>query len=400
MQSTFAVSASHRGAFDESRLRDFAGNTRSALAADEVSLGLVFMTPGLMTEAEQVLEIMRVHAKVPLLVGCSSAGLIVDREELEEIEGVALGLYHLPGAELNAVRFTQAQVEEANGPAYWHLETGVAPERSRGWLVFADPFHLDPETWLRGWNEAYAPLPVVGGLAGGDLTQRRTQVYLNGEVHEEGGVAVSLGGDVRLAAVISQGCSPIGETWTITRAERNLIHHIGNRPAYEVLLETFNNLSAEEKTKSQGNLFVGLVVNEYCEEFKRGDFLVRNLLGADPRSGSLAVGAWPRTGQTLQFQRRDPEAATEDCISLLGSAQSALEDCAILGGCLCCCNGRGSRMFGQPNHDAELIQNHLATPGLVGFFCNGELGPIGERNFLHGFTASLGLFVHAPLKRE
>ena len=122
---------------------------------------------------------------------------------------------------------------------------------------------------------------------------------------EDGGVAISVGGDVQLTGVISQGCTPIGETWTLTRVEQNLIHHIGNRPAYAVLAETFQKLPPDEQRKAQGNLFIGLVVNEYLEDFHRGDFLVRNLIGGDPHSGVLAVGALPRAGQTMQFQRRD-----------------------------------------------------------------------------------------------
>jgi small ligand-binding sensory domain FIST len=399
MQSVFGSSQFLGGLFDESALRGFAQSVRQALAGPDVSLGLVFLTPGLMADAPQVLEILRVHAQIPLLLGCSSPGLIAGDHEWEETQGVALGLYHLPGAKLDAVRFTQSQVEEANGPGYWHLETGISPEQNRGWLVLADPFHLDAESWLQAWNEAYPGHPVVGGLAGGDFANRRTQVYLNGEVHEEGGVALSVGGEIRLATVVSQGCTPIGETWTITRAERNLIHQIGNRPAYEVLLETYNGLSQQEQRKSQGNLFVGLVVNEYREEFHHGDFLIRSLLGADPRTGSLAVGAWPRTGQTVQFQRRDPEVASDDLKSLLMQAQEQLRGRQVLGGCLFACNGRGRRMFGRPHHDATLVQSQLAPPGLTGFFCSGELGPVGERNFLHGFTASLALFVHEPAEQ-
>jgi len=220
-----------------------------------------------------------------------------------------------------------------------------------------------------------------------------TQVYLNGQVFEEGGVAVAVSGEVRLASVISQGCTPIGETWTITKAERNFIHEIGNRPAYEVLAETFGKLSAEEQKKARGNLFIGLVVNEYLDEFHRGDFLIRNLLGADARSGSIAVGALPRQGQTIQFQRRSAAAATEDMKELLTRAKESLAGSTIYGGCLCCCNGRGQGLFGQPNHDAHMVQQRLGPFGLAGFFCNGEIGPVAEKNFLHGYTASLALFV-------
>jgi small ligand-binding sensory domain FIST len=207
-------------------------------------------------------------------------------------------------------------------------------------------------------------------------------------------VAISFGGKVALASVISQGCTPIGETWTITRAERNLIHEIGNRPAYKVLAETFSQLSPEQQQQAQGNLFVGLVINEYLEEFHRGDFLIRNLMGADPVSGTLAVAALPRTGQTIQFQCRIAQAGTEDIEALLQRTQKQLTGKTIYGGCLCSCNGRGYRLFGAPHHDAGHVQKHLGPMGLAGFFCNGEIGPVGERNFLHGYTASLALFVN------
>jgi small ligand-binding sensory domain FIST len=233
----------------------------------------------------------------------------------------------------------------------------------------------------------------MGGLASSGSHEQTTQVYLNGEVFEEGGVAISIGGVVSLIGVTSQGCTPIGETWTLTRVEQNIIHEIGNRPAYQVLAETFNGLSAEEQNQARGNLFIGLVVNEYLEEFHRGDFLIRNLIGADPRSGSIAVGALPRLGQTVQFQRRSAAAATEDMEALLARARSNLTAATVYGGCLCSCNGRGRDLFGRPNHDAELVQQRLGPMGLTGFFCNGEIGPVGQRSFLHGFTASLALFV-------
>ena len=351
------------------------------------------MTPRLFAHAKSILEILRVHARIPLLAGCSSQALIANGQEVEQNAGLTLGLYSLPGATLKAVHFTQEQVEGANGPGYWHLETGVAPRQTNGWLVFIDPFHLDSEAWLRGWNEAYAPLPILGGLASGDFTEQVTQVYLNGDVFEQGGVAISVGGEVGLVGMTSQGCTPIGETWTLTKVEQNIIHEIGNRPAYEVLAETFNQLSPEEQKKARGNLFIGLVVNEYREEFHRGDFLIRNLLGADPRSGSIAVGALPRLGQTIQFQRRSAAAATEDMNELLKRTKTRLEKTEVYGGCLCSCNGRGQSLFGKPNHDAQMVQQELGPLGLAGFFCNGEIGPVGDKSFLHGFTASLALFV-------
>ena len=393
MNTEFSVAAHWPGGFDEVKLRRWAENLRLQLLAPQVSLGLVFMSPKFFPHARQTLEILRVHARIPLLAGCSSTGLIADSSEIENAPGFALALYSMPGAELKGFRFTQKQVEEADGAVYWRLETGIEPKHTNGWLVFIDPFHLDAESWIHSWNEAYAPLPALGGLASGVFSDQTTQVYLNGDVFEDGGVAISVGGGVKLASVISQGCTPIGETWTLTRVEHNTIQQIANRPAYTVLAETFQKLPPAEQQKARGNLFIGLVVNEYLEDFHRGDFLVRNLIGGDLNSGVLAVGAMPRTGQTMQFQRRDAATATEDMNELLARAKNQLTGTTIYGGCLCCCNGRGQNFFGHPNHDAELVQKQLGPIGLAGFFCNGEIGPVGEKNFLHGYTASLALFV-------
>ena len=393
MRNEYSVAAHWSGDFDEAGLQAWAEQLRAQLPGPRVSLGLVFMSPRFFPHAAQVLELLRVHARIPLLAGCSSSSLIAGDCEIEEKTGVVLGLYYLPEAELRPFRFTQAQCDQAEEPGYWQSQSGVAPAKTNGWLVFADPFHLDCEAWLKSWNDAYAPLPIVGGLASGDPAEQTTQIYLNGDVFEEGGVAVAIGGGVRLARIISQGCTPIGETWTITKAERNFIHEIANRPAYQVLAETFNSLPAPEQRKSRGNLFVGLVMDEYRDEFHRGDFLIRNLLGADPKSGTIAVGAFPRPGQTIQFQRRDAAASTEDIAVLLQRAQQQLGGTTVYGACLCCCNGRGQHLFGEPSHDARHVQEQFGPIGLAGFFCNGEIGPVGDKNFLHGYTASLALFV-------
>ncbi|MGA3181737.1 MAG: FIST N-terminal domain-containing protein [Verrucomicrobiota bacterium] len=392
MQQDFAVSGLWQGDFDDAGMRDWAIDLRAQLRAPRVSLGLVFMTPKYFPAAAQILELIRVHGQVPLLLGCSSTGLIVGGREWEDKPGVALSLFSLPGAQLRGLRFTQEQVEESNGPGYWHIETGLDASQVNGWLAFADPFHLDAEAVLRAWNQAYKARPILGGLASGNLTEQTTQVYLNGDVFQEGGVALAVAGAVEMVSVISQGCTPIGETWTITKAEGNFVHQIANRPAYEVLAETFGKLSAQEQLQARGNLFIGLVVNEYMEDFHQGDFLVRNILGADPHSGSLAVGAWPRQGQTLQFQRRDAAAADLDMKLLLDRLAEQLGKRRVYGGCLCSCNGRGHRLFGQMDHDASLVQARIGPVELTGFFCNGELGPVGDRNFLHSYTASLALF--------
>jgi small ligand-binding sensory domain FIST len=392
VNTEFSIAAHWPEGFDEDGLRHWVEQMRSQLS-HPVSLGIVFMSPDFFPYAAQTLEILRVHGRIPLLAGCSGAGLIVNGEEIESGAGIVLGLYSLPGAELKGFHFTPANVEEATNGSYWRSATGITPQNSNGWLVLHDPFHMDGDSWMRSWNDAYAPTPTFGGAASGVFSDQATQVYLNGDVFDEGFVAISVGGDVMLSGVVSQGCTPIGEPWTLTRVEQNLIHQIANRPAYAVLAETFQKLPPADQQKARGNLLIGLAVNEYLEDFHRGDFLVRPLIGGDPTSGILAVGALPRAGQTMQFQRRDAAAASEDMHELLTRAKEEAHDRPIYGGCLCCGNGRGKQLFGVPNHDAGLAQRELGPLGVSGFFSAGEIGPVGKKSFLHGFTAALALFV-------
>ena len=386
MEAVHSVSGHWTDAVSATALREMRGKLAGA-----PTLGLVFMAPKLFPRAKEILELVQIEAQVPTLIGCSGASLIATEKEIEEEAGMALGLYSLPGAKLDVFHITQEQVEESTGPGYWHMETGI--EQTNGWLAFGDPFTFNCDAWLTMWNEAYAGQPTLGGLASGDFTDQSTQLYWNNQVLEGGALAMSVSGDVELAGVISQGCTPIGDTWTITRAEGHYIHEIGNRPAYEVLMETLGTFSQVEKQSLRGNLFIGLVVNEYLDAFHRGDFLIRNLIGVDPSTGTLAVGATPRVGQTMQFQRRDAKAGTEDIEALLERATKQLGKRPVYGACLCSCNGRGHRMFGKPHHDASHVQRAFGPLGVAGFFCNGELGPVGEKNFVHGYTASLALFV-------
>jgi small ligand-binding sensory domain FIST len=189
--------------------------------------------------------------------------------------------------------------------------------------------------------------------------------------------------------VVSQGCRPIGEPLPVTRADEHLLLELGSRPAYQVLEQAFNTLADADKQRARGNLFAGLAVDEYKEKFGRGDFLVRNILGADPASGAVVVGAHPRTGQTLQYQLRDAASADEELQTLLAPFAARQEKPAA--SLLFCCNGRGKNLFGAPDHDAKAVANALGAAPSAGLFCNGEIGPVGGSNFLHGYTASIGL---------
>jgi len=367
------------------------GAAREALheVGGHASCAIVFATADYQEHLPDFLELIQLHGHAPIVVGCSGSSLIGTNTEAEQASGFSLLLLHLPNTTLTPFTFTERDVEESSGPAFWHMESGIGADEVDAWIVLGDPMRLDLDRWLHEWNIAYPGVPSLGGLASGGLRGDDTAVFCNREVLAGGGVALGLRGGVRLHPLVSQGCTPIGEPHPVTGAEGNIVSSLGLRPAYEVLQETFAALPDKIRARAQGNLFAGLATSEYIDEFKRGDFLVRNIMGGDPSSGAVAIGAVPRVGQTLQFQLRDGQTADEDLRELTSAAHSkGIHPFATL---LFACNGRGRGLFGSDGHDARVLGKTFGPIPSAGFFCNGEIGPVGATNFVHGYTASVAL---------
>jgi small ligand-binding sensory domain FIST len=343
---------------------------------------------------EDMLRVVRREMQSPIVIGCSAQGIVGTDQELEDLPAVSLLALSLPGAHLYPVRITQEMVESTTRPQQWHAQLGLSPEDVNAWFVFADPFQLDCEGLIASFSKAYAGIPMLGGLASGDLEDRYTYVFLNNEVFEDGAVGVAFGGPYTIYPLVSQGCDPIGETWTVTSVlDNGLLDGISNRSAHRMLVETLKTLNPDIQRGAQRNLMIGLAANEYQDSYERGSFLVRQLFGVDRRTGALAIGASTRVGQTLQFHLRNAASADLDLHEQLARAKRELGDSQPIAGILCTCNGRGIGMFGVPDHDASVIARELGQMPLAGLFCNGEVGPVGDRAFLHSFTASLGLLV-------
>ena len=376
------------GAFRESAV---AAAAEEALAecGGQPSCGFLFLSPDWLPQIDEVLDLVRLHGRVPLLLGSAGAGLIGVSREAESGAGMSLLLVRWPQTKLTPIRISRQQIEESTGPAYWQMETGLGPDEVDSWIVLANPFAPGLENWLAEWNVAFPDAPSIGGLASGISAPGENALVLDGELTDAAVLALALKG-AKVRTIVSQGCKPVGEPFTITQAEENLIYALGSRPAYQVLSETFNALSDEEKERARGNLFAGLAASEYVADLKRGDFLVRNLLGADPQTGAVAIGARARTGQTLQYQLRDRITAHADLLEL--AKLEATEDCHPFASLVFSCNGRGQRFFRTPNHDAGVLAETFGALPSAGFFCNGEIGPVGRASYLHGYTASVALF--------
>jgi len=385
------------GPFDEGLIRETVTQLRGELAAAP-TFALVFITPDYADRAAEMLELVRVYGHVATVVGCSGSGIVGPARELEEGSGFSIMLVSLPNGHVTALPFDQDMVDANSGPEFWRAKTGCKPADVRAWLVFLNPFTLNIEGWLKQWNQAYPQVPIFGSVAGGIEGDPEAWVLCDAGV-VPGGVALALTGDFSVQAVVSQGCKPIGEPLTVTQAERNVLLTLGSRPAYEVLSDAYKELTDTEREQARNHLFAGLAVSEYLDEYKRGDFLVRNIIGADPKSGAVAINAVPRVGQTLQYQLRDSRMASEELRRLLREQAAILPE-SPFAALLCTCHGRGQGLFGRPHHDAGLLNDYFPGLPTTGIFSKVQIGPVGDRSFAHGYTAAIALLTPGAPKRK
>jgi small ligand-binding sensory domain FIST len=359
---------------------------RAALGDMSPSFAVLFASAHFLSSAQDLLSAVREEAGSLPLIGCVAEGVAGGAREIESDPAVSLWLT----ADLGPVEtFAMEFVRTASGGAYAGYR--FAQGQNGVHLMICDPFTFPAGDLLAHLNEHVPGAMVMGGMASGGLAQRQSRLFLDGQVLPGGAVGAYLPA-AQVQTLVAQGCRPVGQPYTITRAEGNLIFELGGRSPVSRLQELAAGMTARERELLAHGLLLGVVIDEYRNESRQGDFLIRGIVGADPESGAIAVGDDVEVGQTVQLHVRDAHSADEDLRRTLQQAASALGGRRAAGALLFTCNGRGSRMFSEPDHDAGLVAKMLGEIPVAGFFCAGELGPVGGQNFLHTFTASIALF--------
>ncbi len=343
-------------------------------------LALLFVTPPHAGALEDAAAAVRSVLEPSTLIGCAAVSVVGTAREVESEPGVSLFAGRVgPVASLRL-----ETVEGPEGPAVVGWPSALPFEPSAV-LLLADPFSFPAEVFHQDLSARHPGLPVIGGNASAAQGPGGNRMVIDGKVVQEGAVGALLGPGVEVQAVVSQGCRPIGQPYIVTKAERNIVYELGGEPALERLLRMARaGMSEEDVHLINQGLHLGQVIDERKAEFGRGDFLVRNVLGADQETGAIAVNDLVEVGGTVQFHVRDAATADEDLRQMLTGHDAD-------GALLFTCNGRGVRPFGTPDHDAAVLDEQVGAP-TAGFFAAGEFGPVGGRNFVHGFTASIALF--------
>jgi len=355
-------------------------------------LAILFFSPHHLGAADLLAATAQQQLGARCVLGCVGESIIGNDREVEDGPALSLWLARWPaGAELTPFQLTLEETSEGHALLGWPDALDEADPARSAVLLLGDPYTFPVDLFLEQMNESHPGVRVLGGMASGTQAPGECRLIHGDHTAHLGAVGVLLRGDLGLRCIVSQGCRPIGRHLVVTRAHDNVIDELGGKSPLRQLQDLWSALSPQEQQLMRHGLHVGRVINEYQGEFQRGDFLIRNVLGLDQESGALAITERTRVGQTVQFHVRDAATADEDLRALL-QLDLAAHERKPAGALVFSCNGRGTRLFPEPHHDARAVRAEAGDVPLAGFFAQGELGPIGGQNFIHGFTASVGLF--------
>jgi small ligand-binding sensory domain FIST len=368
-----------------------AGEARASLGGLSPSFAVLFASAHFFGSAEALAAAAAEETGHVPLIGCVAQAVAGGAHEIESGPAVSLWL----AADLGPVEtFAMEFVRTASGGAYGGYRFG--PDPAGVHLMICDPFSFPAGDLLAHLNEHVPGAVVMGGMASGGLALQQSRLFLDGRVLSHGAVGAHLP-RAEVHPLVAQGCRPVGNPYTVTQADGTLIVELGGRPPLARLQELVAGLPGPERQLLAQGVHLGMVINEYQAEPHQGDFLIRGIAGADPESGAIAVAEQVEVGQTVQFHVRDARSADEDVRRTLERERKALGARRAAGALLFICTGRGSRLFAEPDHDAGLLAKMLGQIPTAGFFCDGELGPVGGQNYLHTFTASIAVFPEMAL---
>ena len=364
---------------------DAAQDAARGLGGEPCDLCFVFAGAPHLGRGKWILSAVHDHLEPAHLIGCGAGGVVGGGREIEEGPAAVVWAASMPEAEIATHHFETEQTADG------FEALGIPEPEALGdaLVVLADPYSFATEALLERVGELRPGMPLLGGLASA-AAAGSASLFKDGDVLAGGAVACSLAG-IPILPCVSQGAAPVGPEMTITAAEGNVIAELASRPAIERLREALGELDKREQELAAAGLMLGIVIDENKPDYRRGDFLVRPIIGVDTEAGSLAIGERVRVGQTVRMHIRDGASADEDLRAALGAQAEALGSARAAGALLFTCNGRGSHMFEIADHDAMAGEDALGVPA-GGFFCAGEIGPVGGRNFLHGFTATMAVF--------
>lgn len=381
-----------RAATLETCVETAAEQLKEELSGANPDLVLCFVSPAFSSHYKELPLHVQALLAPTSFAGCSAGGLIGGGLELEREPALVLIAASMPGVKIQGFHVEDEGLPDLDAaPNKWEEMVGVPASEEPHFILLPDPFSFRIDSLAQGLDYAYPKSVKIGGLASGAHNPGGNALFLDDMLYKSGAVGLVLSGNLLVDSIVAQGCRPVGPTFRVSKCLNNVLLELDGKPALQALYEVLEKMSKKEQELAKYSLFLGVVMDEFKDHFGHGDFLIRNILGLEPSSGALLVGELLRNERTVQFHLRDAETSSEDLRTMLKKYREKQKDNPE-GALLFSCLGRGEHLYGIPNHDSDCFKDYLGPIPLGGFFCNGEIGPVGGNTFLHGYTSSFGLF--------
>ena len=365
----------------------------SQMDGKSVDLTIIFVSPQFKDKYEEIPQLIRDRISSGHFLGCSGGGIVGGGKEAEQQAAFSMTCANLPDVEIKGIHTdTMKLPDQDTAPSVWREWLGVNVEKNPSFIFLADPFSFQGEDFLAGVDFAYPSSSKVGGLASGAQAQGGNALYLNDKIYNNGLIGLALSGNIGMDTIVAQGCRPIGEPVKVSKCDGTLLTEMDGQPPLELLQSIYEGLDENDKGLVQTSLFLGIEMDPLKDNPQQGDFLIRNIMGVEREVGGIQVGTILREGQLVQFHLRDKAMSAEDLKLMLTRYKANKNFKNTSGALLFSCLGRGQYLYEKPNHDSDMFRDHIGDIPLGGFFCNGEIGPVGKTTFLHGYTSSFGIF--------
>ena len=388
----WASAISERANLDQA-IDDCAASVRASLGDATPDLAVTFVSPHHASDYDRVASLVGRRLNSATVFGCSGGGIIGAGTEVEQRPAVSITAASLPAVEVVEFHVEGNDLPDLDaGPGFWEELVKVKEGQDPQFVVLADPFSFPVQNLLLGLDFAFGRAAKIGGMASGAHQRGANALFLGDRVYRSGAIGLALHGNITVDTVVAQGCRPIGVPMRVSECNNNLLVELDGQPPLTVLKNLFQQLIPRDQELMRNSLFLGVVMDEFIEAPKQGDYLIRNVVGMDARTGSLAIGEELKEGQLVQFHLRDAKTSAEDLTAVLDRYAAVNRENQAQGALLFSCLGRGQYLYGRANHDTEIFQEKLGSVPLGGFFCNGEIGPVSGTTFLHGYTSSFGIF--------
>jgi hypothetical protein len=336
----------------------------------ESTLVVAFAAPHLGGESTPLAELREVFPR-SRVVGCSTAGEILGDALCDDTVAVGVARFERTRVETTTARVSSSADSAAAGRRV--AESLAAPDL-RAVFILSDGLLVNGSELVQGTTSALASdVVVTGGLAGDGDRFGHTWVFADGEPTEGAVAGVGLYGHaVRVGTGSYGGWDVFGPERRVTRAERNVLYELDDRPALSLYKEYLGDRAGALPAAA---MRFPLAVRAGRHTERR---IVRTILAVDEDRQSMTFAGDLPVGGLAQLMRANQDRLVDGAMQAAAMSTPTPTAGAQLAVAISCV---GRRLVLGERTEEEIEATREALPAgahLVGFYSYGEIAPHGE----------------------